>query len=755
MLSIIQEYGNHLEEIFENSFDYIYLHDKKGNIIDVNNIIIQNLGYSKKEILKMKVTDFLVEEISSEISYEIKRALENGIVNKPKIYKVRKKDGNFIYVEANAIPLKKNGKYYAILGIGHDVTTYIDVEQKLHESNEKYQHLFNETPFQISLFDLEGNLVETNKKIIDKLSEYAKIDFKGRNFIEIASYFKNSKQIIELFLNRFKELREGKPLKPIELKLITKDGKEIWLYWQSSIVKTKKNNYIQVIMQDMTEQKEAERRLAESEGTYRLITENANDLIRVLNDRFEIEYLNESAHSRALGYSKEELIDKPAIFLNHPEDYAIIRRLMRKMFKIGETTHESRLRHKSGKYIWFEIKAKIFKDEQSNTKYLFVSREITERKVAEEKLKESEEKFRNIAEQSFMGIIIIQNGEIKYMNKTISKISGFPIEEILNWSIKDLLKWIYPDDIPAIMERVKKNKENRMSAFSHNFFRVINKNGEIRWLEDYTSKIVFQGNPANLISLIDITDKKEAEKLIIEENERLQELHELRKDLITRVSHELKTPMTSIYGANQIILKLYMDQIGEEAQKYIEIGHRGSLRMKQLIDNLLDVSRLEAKRFELNLQKENLVELLVDCVKDMNYLATNRQLRIKLDLPDQLFLNIDRLRFRQVFTNLISNAIKNTPRDGEIFINLVEHVESINIHIKDTGIGLTEKEKEKLFQKFGKIERYGMNLDVDIEGSGLGLFISKEIVELHGGQIFVESKGRNMGTTFSIRLYKD
>ena len=353
-----------------------------------------------------------------------------------------------------------------------------------------------------------------------------------------------------------------------------------------------------------------------------------------------------------------------------------------------------------------------------------------------------------------MGIIIIQAGEFKYINKAMANIAGYPVEEMLNWSEKDMIKLIYQEDLEIVLNRLQSNIEGKMGPFSSNSFRMINRNGEVRWLADYTTRILYEGKLANLISIIDITDKKEAEQLITEENKRLIELYELRKDLITRVSHELKTPMTSIYGAHQILIKLYMEEIGEEAQKYIEIGHRGSLRLKQLIDNLLDVSRLDSKKFELRLQKENLVELIVDCVKDMNYLAFNRQLKMKLELPNEVYLDIDRLRFRQVLTNIISNAIKNTPSGGEIHINLIEKADNLDIHIIDTGVGLIEKEMEKLFEKFGKIERYGMDLGVDIEGSGLGLFISKEIMELHGGQILVESEGRNKGSTFTIRLNK-
>ncbi|GAH99835.1 unnamed protein product, partial [marine sediment metagenome] len=102
----------------------------------------------------------------------------------------------------------------------------------------------------------------------------------------------------------------------------------------------------------------------------------------------------------------------------------------------------------------------------------------------------------------------------------------------------------------------------------------------------------------------------------------------------------------------------------------------------------------------------------IDTVKDMNYLATNRQLKMKLDLPNEAYIEIDRLRFRQVLSNIISNAIKNTPKEGEILINLLEKTEYIDIQVKDTGVGITEKEKEKLFEKFGKIERYGMDLGV-------------------------------------------
>jgi signal transduction histidine kinase len=156
----------------------------------------------------------------------------------------------------------------------------------------------------------------------------------------------------------------------------------------------------------------------------------------------------------------------------------------------------------------------------------------------------------------------------------------------------------------------------------------------------------------------------------------------------------------------------------------------------------------------LNLQKENVVEIVKNCVNDNRYLATKRNIIIELNLPDVISIEIDKMRIEQVITNLLSNAVKNTPKQGIIKIKLEEKGESVYFTINDSGIGLTEQEMGKLFTKFGKIERYGQKMDVDIEGSGLGLYISKEIIDLHGGHIWVESAGRNKGSTFCIKLFK-
>ncbi len=368
-----------------------------------------------------------------------------------------------------------------------------------------------------------------------------------------------------------------------------------------------------------------------SEEKYRLITENANDLIAMLNSNYEYEYINENAYHTILGYSKNDLIGEKVWNLVNPEDvkYLVNSR------EIATTTFdelnvvdkaELRIRHKEGHYVWLEYTSRVFLDNKGNAKVIVISR--------------------------------------------------------------------------------------------------------------------------------DISEKKKAEEIIKEENTRLLDLDRLRRELITRISHELKTPLTSIYGASQILIRSDIKDSIERIYPLLKIQHKGSLRLKELVNNLIDASKLEVKKLKLNRSYENISTILMENIDILKILANGRKLTLDVNFPEKIYYELDRNRFSEAFTNILSNAIKNTPPLGKVFIKINEANDHIDIIVKDTGVGITENERKILFNKFGKIERYGMDLDIDIEGAGLGLYISKEIIELHGGEIIVESEGRNKGSTFIIRLKK-
>jgi signal transduction histidine kinase len=310
---------------------------------------------------------------------------------------------------------------------------------------------------------------------------------------------------------------------------------------------------------------------------------------------------------------------------------------------------------------------------------------------------------------------------------------------------------INPNYIPITLKRFQKVLKGEFLPPLE--IELYKKDGSLIWIR-YQTSLVKLGNDVLMQAVInDITEQKKADLLIEEEILKLKELDQIRKDLISRVSHELKTPLVSICGAAELLLDSFIAEFKDDTKELIEMIDKGGKRLKYLVDNLVDITRIEYKKFELEKYTSDISHLVRDCVREIMYLINKRELNLELELQDGLVLEIDKIRIEQVILNLLSNAIKNTPPKGKITVKSLNKNNYIEISITDTGIGLTKEEMGKLFTRFGKIERYGNGLEyIDIQGTGLGLYISKEIIDLHEGQIWAESEGRDKGSNFKIKL---
>lgn len=245
---------------------------------------------------------------------------------------------------------------------------------------------------------------------------------------------------------------------------------------------------------------------------------------------------------------------------------------------------------------------------------------------------------------------------------------------------------------------------------------------------------------------------KELEQRIEERTKKLKESEKRYRDFMSIASHEFKTPLIPIIGMPQLLLK---DNNLTEQQKdsLNEILHSGK-KLNKLIDNLLDTSQIERKSIEL-IKREIKINTLIDlCISDLSFLIKQKNHLLKKNLKEDIKLNIDDRKISRVLTNLISNAIKYTPSNGKIEISTkIDGENNFIFSIKDNGIGIEEKDQELIFQKFGKIRGEEIvKYELNSHGSGLGLFISKEIIKLHGGEMWFESAGKNNGTTFYFKL---
>ncbi|KKK91682.1 hypothetical protein LCGC14_2710480, partial [marine sediment metagenome] len=255
-----------------------------------------------------------------------------------------------------------------------------------------------------------------------------------------------------------------------------------------------------------------------------------------------------------------------------------------------------------------------------------------------------------------------------------------------------------------------------------------------------------QGNNKGMWAIVrNITERKKAE-------DELKELSKLKSEFLRRASHELKTPLISIKGFSDLILSLYADHLDPGIVSKLREINVGCERLQNIINNLLKTSRVESTELKPKLQKEDLSFLIKFCVHELESLAEIRKQSIKLDIHNDLFANIEKEEIHDVLSNLLTNAIKYTPPMGKIEIKTELQEDSVVVSVKDDGIGFTEGQKKKIFQQFGKIERYGQGLDLGIDGTGLGLYISKKIVESHGGKIWMESEGKSRGSTFYFKI---
>ncbi len=364
-----------------------------------------------------------------------------------------------------------------------------------------------------------------------------------------------------------------------------------------------------------------------------------------------------------------------------------------------------------------------------------------ERFRIDKKLKKSEEKYKNerdnlmnILESLQDGVLIInEQYDIEYVNPVF-------IKEFGTYEGKKCYQYLF--DNSSFCTSCKKNK-----ILSGNTVREEFPLKNIQKIYDFvgTSLNNPDGSTSILIIFHDITRLKQVEK-------KLREINILKTEFLNRASHELKTPLVVIKGYLDLILDQYRQELNSDTIEWLEEMDKGYERLHKKIEILIKTSHLDSPTYNFNPEIENLSFLIKLCIRDLNSNLKLRNLTLKLELDESIYGEFVKEEIYEVVTNLLSNAINNTPKGGKIKIKSEINDNKIIISIQDNGVGITKEEKNQLFEKFGKIERYGKELDVLVDGSGLGLYISKKIINFHGGNIWVESEGRNKGSTFYFSL---
>jgi PAS domain S-box-containing protein len=444
------------------------------------------------------------------------------------------------------------------------------------------------------------------------------------------------------------------------------------------------------------------------------------------------------AGCRLLGFTREEILGKTIMDFILPEEKERLFGHRERFLKGGTDIGEWVLRKKDGTYIPVEVSAKILPD----GRWLAIDRDISERKRAEDALRQAQERLELALRGGNLGSWDwnIVTGEV-VANRRCAEMRGFQPEEIVP-RVDSYLTGIHPDDLPAFRKALSDCFDGVRPDFECEY-RVRTKSGEWVWILSQGN--IFgrneQGRPTRMVGIaLDVTPRKSAEQALRQSEAAARQAAQARDDMLGIIAHDLRNPLAAIATSAAVL-----QQTGREREIGDEIAHAAD-RMKRLIRDLIDVTLLDAGTFRIKQEPIRTAALLSEVFDSQALLASSASVDLRLDvLQDDSHVWADRDRLLQVFENLVGNAIKFTEPGGEIVLGARAGAGEVLFSVADTGCGIASNQLPRVFDRFWQAP------EGKRQGAGLGLPIVKGIVEAHGGRIWAQSTpGR--GSTFFFTI---
>ncbi|MFC1928369.1 PAS domain S-box protein [Chloroflexota bacterium] len=606
-------------------------------------------------------------------------------------------------------------------------------------SEKEYKRFFDLVPIGVTMLDMKGVVLYCNAAVYNK-GGYPEDSFIGKHFTKIASV---RLQDIPTYIRVFNSIVMGKVPKQFESVYQRNDGTTGWTELSISLLELGRKRRILVMQHDITERKQMEEALQQSEGKYRASFEDPTLANVYFDVKGRLALVNQKA-TQIIGKPVKDIVGKHVKDVYPARPNNIYWERVRRALEKGETVEHTDFIESTDK--WFLTRIVPISDASGTIIGALAStRDITEQKQTDTALIESESKYRNLAE-NLDELVYRCNPKTffsTYVNKSIEKMYGYTVEE---W-LKDPTLWestIHPDDKERVFADLA--EANKISQPYIHEYRILRKDKEVRWVEDHlTWEKDQQGNPVSINGVIyDITERKQTEErekqLTIERNVagRLATVGEMAAG----IAHEINNPLTGVIGFSDLLLK--KKDLPEDIKKDMDIIHEGARRIASIVDRMLRFSRQiqpETKQVNINDVIGTTLAMRASEMKTSNIELTTRL------APDLPLIHADAGLLQQVFLNITLNAeqaMKEAHGQGKLTVETKRIDNNIRISFKDDGPGITKENMGRLFNPFFTTK------DPD-KGTGLGLSISHSIVVQHNGKIYAENK-LGKGATFFVEL---
>jgi PAS domain S-box-containing protein len=762
----------HLKDLYNNANDLIQVFLENGDLVFVNEAWKQKLGYSQQEIKKLKFQNLIHPEYINQTHHYLQKIANGEKIDKIETVFVSKK-GKSIFVSGSISINPTTTKIAEFRAIFHDITERIRAEN----AQNLYYSIANLTIQSSDLKDLYYKIHQELKKIIKADNFYIALLDKETQLLKfpyfLDEHFGNENHSTQRsFGQGLTEyaLKYNRPLflyeeDIIELAIqqkITIHGPvpKVWLgvplrlqgdiigiiavqaYESRAIFNFKDLELLDFISGQIAlaiQRKQNEEKLNNQTARLNAIFESSSHLIWSVNKNFEFTSFNKNFKNATWNYfgvqpiiqDEHYIIQKGAI---NPEEAIFWTSKYIEAFSGKSLNFETKLKDFNGREVWKEIFINpIYMADGSIQEISGIAHDITEKKRSQLALEESEEKFRNIFE-SFQDIYFRCNlsGTITMASPSVSELIGYKQDEVMGKNVTDY--YLYNSHTKDLIRQLIQNKAAR--NFEATLIRK--EGGLLQCICNIRLIYNANGKPVAIEGVArDITRLKKTNKELEIARENAEKSLKVKEQFLANMSHEIRTPMNGIIG--MIDLLAAGKELNSEQKKYINIIKRSSETLLNILNDILDLSKIEAGKMKLRKNAVSTRGVFEKLHALFSQKANSQNICFEYNIDDSVpeWLFIDETRFLQVLSNLTSNALKFTDKKGKVRLHL-GHIKGnlYKVEVHDTGIGISPNDLNKLFNSFSQIDTSSTK---SFGGTGLGLAISKELCKLMNGEIGVES----------------
>jgi len=730
-------------------------------LVDVNETWLKMLGYDREEVLAKPTIKFGIWSSLDDRKHFVDQVWARG--------SVQDMDTTFFTKDGRKLNIQISGEQVDIGGeirflfVFHDVTERKKTEEALQESQELFTKAFHLSPVPLSFSDpADGSFHDVNGAWTNVFG-YSHAEAMETSALKLGFWVNPDDR--SAFLGWLKNNNEAAP--GFETRIRTKCGEELDVVAHGEHVEVGGEVMLFMVFHDITASKRAEKERRESQELFSKAFKASPASMAISDPNTAMILDINEAWTNMLGFSREEALSKNVHELGIWIDPSAREHFIDLIHKEGSAKAvETRLKTKDGRTIIV-----VSYGEQVEVgglpRLLFVSHDITERKLSEVALRESEQRFKDIVEVSSDWIWEWDEDlRVIFLSERFTQVSGVSMERVLGKTRYELKNegsadW---DSHIADLEARKpfrgfcysmKDENGKMRHWIVNGQPIFDANGNFKGYRgtgaDRTAEVRDQAelirHRDHLQDLVNEATKelnnraKDLRSALTKE----KELNEVQRQFVSMASHEFRTPLSIIDSAAQRILRKVENLTPEDTTKRIEKIRGAVARMTQLMESTLDAARIEDGKINIEIEQCDLRYIILEVTMHQIELSPDHKITCNLqELPD--FVMGDKGSFGQIFSNLVSNAVKYSPDVFDIQVKGRQDGDYVVVEVKDKGLGISEQDVPKMFQRFFRAET-----SAGIAGTGIGLNLVKTLVELHSGTIKVQSQ-KDAGSTFTVRL---